>query len=634
MDAIFYNGDGSTEIQEIDFQQKKWVNYRFKEAELAPGKMSDMLQDLVYFSTIPFFEYLQTTREDTRKALKDLFLKRLGEFFDEALENDMPIEEVIQAKKARDFYSFMESLYSSWLKDSDLQTDMLIHELRDYTFVGLQPAFEEYYTLQAVFENKTGDQRQFPLSLIYFYDNASNYLLGRTATLSLYIATVMLDKLGYSPNPLTPKIRDVEAFEKEQLLIAKNTITEIRRTSKMCVLILNVTSSSIRFALFESEVLRARGTCLQIGFEANGSISYRVPDAPEKNFRAFMELKSHETTLDIILKLLTDKERGVIRSFVDIKAVGHYVKNGGEKLRSAALITDEVKTAIRDSFDLAPLHNPANLFGIEAAEWAFPNIPHVAVFDTAFFSSMPDVSYLYAVPYGYYERYGVRKYGTRGIAHSYAFSRAVDRFGVSPDRMKCVICDLGNTSSVSAVKNGLCIDTAEIIGATKSGPIDPTIVPYVMKKDAAICPDEIDQILNKKSGLFGVMDGIPNASGEGRDLTKMAAEGNQRAKLALSMLSHEVIQKIGGFAAEMGGIDALIFTGSAGVHDTLLRAMVLDKLTFLGVQLDKNANGIVGEEAEISGQDSRVRVFLIPDNEALEIAKQTLAVIGTERKKL
>ena len=153
-----------------------------------------------------------------------------------------------------------------------------------------------------------------------------------------------------------------------------------------------------------------------------------------------------------------------------------------------------------------------------------------------------------------------------------------------------------------------------------------------VKKDAAICPDEIDQVLNKKSGLFGVMDGIPNASGEGRDLTKMAAEGNPRAKLALSMLSHEVIQKIGGFAAEMGGIDAIIFTGSAGVHDTLLRAMVLDKLTFLDVQLDKNANEIIGEEAEISGQNSRVRVFLIPDNEALEIAKQTMDVIDTERK--
>ena len=398
----------------------------------------------------------------------------------------------------------------------------------------------------------------------------------------------------------------------------------------MKILVVNAGSSSLKYQLIdmENESVLAKGNCEQIGTES--TFTHKVPADETKNIKALpMEMQDHAAALKIVLDTLVDAEHGVIGSVKEIDAVGHRVLHGGEKFSGSVLVDDKVEEAIRECFDLGPLHNPANLTGIKACQKIMPGVPQVAVFDTGFHQTMPDYAYMYALPYEYYEKYGIRRYGFHGTSHRFVSKKCIELLG-NPEHSKIVTCHLGNGSSISAVVDGKCFDTTMgvtplegIMMGTRCGSIDPAIVPIIMKKEG-LTPDQMDIVMNKKSGMLGLC-----GTSDNRTIESRAREGDARAKLIESMLCHQLTKYIGGFAAAMGGLDAIVFTGGIGENNPQYRDRVCDQLKFMGVEINYEINDKLkrGPEGEISTPNSKVKVYVICTNEELMIARDTKEIV-------
>ena len=393
----------------------------------------------------------------------------------------------------------------------------------------------------------------------------------------------------------------------------------------MKVLVINAGSSSIKYQLIDmsNETVLAKGMCDRIGI-AGGNFKHKVPGKDDYKFD--VQMANHGEAIQIIVKALTDPEHGVINSMDEIKAVGHRVLHGGEKFSGSVIVNPDVIAAIEECCELGPLHNPHNLTGIRACEAIMPGVPQVAVFDTGFHQTMPDYAYLYALPYEYYEKYRIRRYGFHGTSHRYVSGRAAAMLGKDPKDTKIVTCHLGNGSSIAAVDGGKCFDTTMgltplegIMLGTRCGSIDPAIVPLLMEKEN-LTPKEIDNIMNKKSGILGVSQ----KTSDNRDIEQAAKDGDERAILIENMICHQLVKYIGGFAAAMGGINAIAFAGGIGENNPHYRARVAEKLAFLGVKIDAEKNAVRGKEIDISTPDSKIRMFVIPTDEELTIARDTL----------
>ncbi len=403
----------------------------------------------------------------------------------------------------------------------------------------------------------------------------------------------------------------------------------------MKILVINAGSSSIKYQLFDMDTkdVLAKGLCDRIGI-AGGNFKHKVPGRDD--YKIDVDMKNHAEAISLVLNTLVSKENGVIASLSEISAVGHRVLHGGEKLSGSVIIDDSVKQAIRDCFDLGPLHNPANLTGIEACEKLMPGVPQVAVFDTGFHQTMPDYAYMYALPYEYYEKYHIRRYGFHGTSHRYVSGRCAKLLGREDKQgLKIVTCHLGNGSSIAAVKDGKCFDTTMgltplegIIMGTRCGSIDPAIIPYLMKKEN-LTADEMDKIMNKKSGILGVSQ----VTSDNRDIEEGARNGNARYQLVESMLCHQLTKYVGGYAAAMGGVDAIVFTGGIGENNPQYRTRVAEKLAFMGVKIDEAANQRAkrqSDEIDISAPDATVKVFVIPTDEEYMIASDTMHLVKGE----
>ena len=397
----------------------------------------------------------------------------------------------------------------------------------------------------------------------------------------------------------------------------------------MKVLVINCGSSSLKYQLIDSqtEEVLAKGLCERIGID--GSLTYQ-PAGGEK-VKSDKAMPTHTEAIQFVIDALTDAETGVVKSLDEIGAVGHRVVHGGEKFASSVVITDEVKKAVEECNDLAPLHNPANLIGVAACEKLMPGTPMVAVFDTAFHQTMPEKAYMYGLPYEYYEKYKVRRYGFHGTSHSFVSKRAAEVMGKSYDEVKTIVCHLGNGSSVSAVLNGKCVDTSMgltplegLVMGTRSGDIDPAIMEFIAKKEN-LDIEGVMEVLNKKSGVFGISGGL---SSDFRDLTDAMNAGDKKAKIAMDVFSYRVAKYIGSYAAAMNGVDDIVFTAGIGENDDYVREEVCKYLGYLGVDFDSEVNkGLRGKEAELTKEGSKVKVFVIPTNEELAIARETLALV-------
>ncbi len=396
----------------------------------------------------------------------------------------------------------------------------------------------------------------------------------------------------------------------------------------MKILVINAGSSSLKYQLIDmsNEALLAKGICEQIG-DSNATFTHKVPADESKNIKESHLMADHSEAIQLVLDTLVSKENGVIASMDEIAAVGHRVLHGGEKFSGSVVVTEAVKEAVRECFKFGPLHNPANLKGIEACE-KIMSVPQVAVFDTGFHQTMPDYAYMYALPYEMYEKDGIRRYGFHGTSHRYVSQRAIAMLGGKAEGTKIVTCHLGNGSSISAVMDGKCFDTTMgltplegIIMGTRCGSIDPAIVTTIMK-EKNLTPDEMDTLMNKKSGMLGL-----TGTSDNRTIEQRAKEGDERAKLVESMLCHQLTKYIGGFAAAMGGIDAVVFTGGIGENNPQYRTRVAEKLAFLGTTIDEEKNKLRGEEVDISTPDSKLKLLVIPTNEELAIAHETLALV-------
>ncbi len=396
----------------------------------------------------------------------------------------------------------------------------------------------------------------------------------------------------------------------------------------MNVLVINCGSSSLKFQLInsESEKVLAKGLCERIGID--GRLTYQ----PEGGDKAVSDkaMPTHTEAIQFVIDALTDAETGVVKSLDEIGAVGHRVVHGGEKFASSVVITDEVKKAIEECNDLAPLHNPANLIGINACEKLMPGTPMVAVFDTAFHQTMPEKAYMYGLPYEYYDKYKVRSYGFHGTSHSFVSKRAAELAGKPYDEMKTIVCHLGNGASICAVENGKSVDTSMgltplegLVMGTRSGDIDPAILEFIAKKEGLDIAGLMN-MLNKKSGVQGLSNGL---SSDFRDLEEGANNGNKCAAIALSVFCYRVAKYVGSYAAAMNGVDMIAFTAGIGENSGTVRANVMEYLTYLGIGLDAEANGKRGEEIVISTPDSKVKVMVIPTNEELAIARETVALV-------
>ena len=396
----------------------------------------------------------------------------------------------------------------------------------------------------------------------------------------------------------------------------------------MNVLVINCGSSSLKFQLINSETegVLAKGLCERIGID--GRLTYQ-PEGGEKKTEE-LAMPTHTEAIQFVINALTDAERGVVKDLSEIGAVGHRVVHGGEKFANSVVITDEVKKAIEECNDLAPLHNPANLIGINACQELMPGTPMVAVFDTAFHQTMPEKAYMYGLPYEYYEKYAVRRYGFHGTSHSFVSKRAAEILGKSSDDMKTIVCHLGNGASISAVLNGKCVDTSMgltplegLVMGTRSGDIDPAILEFIAKKEDMNIT-ELMNMLNKKSGVYGLSN---NLSSDFRDLETAADEGNKQAQVALDVFCYRVAKYVGSYVAAMNGVDTIVFTAGIGENAGLVRTKVCEYLGYLGITLDQEANGKRGEEIAISTPDSKVTVMVIPTNEELAIARETVALV-------
>ena len=397
----------------------------------------------------------------------------------------------------------------------------------------------------------------------------------------------------------------------------------------MKVLVINAGSSSLKYQLLDTESgeVMAKGLCERIGID--GVLTHTGNKSDEK-FKFDIAMPTHKEAIQSVINILLDPEKGVISSMSEIDAVGHRVVHGGEFFSDSVIITEKVIKAIEDCVPLAPLHNPPNLTGIEACrEVMGPDVPMVAVFDTAFHQTMPAKAYLYGLPIEYYKNYKVRRYGFHGTSHSFVSKRAVEFLGLDKDNSKVIVCHLGNGSSISAVQNGKCVDTTMgltplegVVMGTRSGSIDPAIVEYIAKKENLDLAGVMN-VLNKKSGLQG-MSGV---SSDMRDLRAAAAEGNEDAKNAIEVLCYGIAKYVGGYVAAMNGVDAIVFTAGIGENVGMIREKVCSYLGFLGVTIDAKANEAMGEEVVISGADSKVKVAVIPTNEELAICRDTVALV-------
>lgn len=397
----------------------------------------------------------------------------------------------------------------------------------------------------------------------------------------------------------------------------------------MNILVINCGSSSLKFQLIdaETEKLIAKGLCERIGIE--GSQMTYTPTGGEKQKRA-VPMPDHKAAIKLVLEALTDPSFGAIRDLKEIGAVGHRIVHGGEKFAASTLIDEKVLEAIRECNDLAPLHNPANLIGIEACQALMPGVPMAAVFDTAFHQTMPEEAYLYGIPYHYYEDYKIRRYGFHGTSHSYVSGEAAKLLGKPYEELKMIVCHLGNGASVSAVKNGRCVDTSMgltplegLIMGTRSGDLDPAIIEFLCnreKKDV----HEILNVLNKESGVLGLSGGF---SSDFRDLEDAYQEGQENAVRTMKAFAYRVVKYIGAYTAAMNGVDAICFTAGLGENSPFIRNMICEYLGYLGITLDQEANGKRGENILISTPDSRTKVLVIPTNEELAIARETYALV-------
>ena len=397
----------------------------------------------------------------------------------------------------------------------------------------------------------------------------------------------------------------------------------------MNILVINCGSSSLKFQLInaESEEVLAKGLCERIGID--GRLTYQ-PAGGEKEISE-KAMPTHTEAIQFVIDALTNEKTGVVKSLSEIGAVGHRIVHGGEKFASSVVITEEVKKAVEECNDLAPLHNPANLIGVEACEKLMPGTPMVAVFDTAFHQTMPEKAYMYGLPYEYYEKYKVRRYGFHGTSHSYVSKKAAEVMEKAYDEVKTIVCHLGNGASVSAVLNGKSVDTSMgltplegLVMGTRSGDIDPAIMEFIAQKEN-LDIEGIMNVLNKKSGVFGLSGGI---SSDFRDLTGAMAEGDKKAKIALEVFAYRVAKYIGAYAAAMNGVDDIVFTAGIVENVSYVREQVCSYLGYLGVELDPDANEkFRGEQGEITKPGCKVRVFVIPTNEELAIARETLALV-------
>ena len=397
----------------------------------------------------------------------------------------------------------------------------------------------------------------------------------------------------------------------------------------MKVLVINCGSSSLKFQLIDSdsEAVIAKGLCERIGIEG-GIIGYS-PTGGEKQEKQ-VEMPDHKKAISLVIEALTDKDTGVVSDLKEIGAVGHRVVHGGEKFTKSVLINADVKKAIEEVSDLAPLHNPANLIGINACEELMPGVPMVAVFDTAFHQTMPEEAYFYALPYEYYDKYRVRRYGFHGTSHDFVSARIAEILGKKREDLKIIVCHLGTGASVSAVKNGKCVDTSMgltplegLIMGTRSGDLDPSIVEFICKKENMGVSDMLN-VLNKKSGVLGLSAGLGS---DFRDLEKGYNEGNAGGKRAIEGFVYRVVKYIGAYAAAMDGVDVICFTAGVGENSGFVRKKIVERIGFLGIKLDEAANGKRGEEIAISTADSKTAVWVVPTNEELAICRDTVALV-------
>ena len=396
----------------------------------------------------------------------------------------------------------------------------------------------------------------------------------------------------------------------------------------MNILVINCGSSSLKYQLInsDSEAVLAKGLCERIGID--GSVLTHTPAGKDK-VRIETPMPNHTVAVQLVIDALTNAEHGVIKSLDEIGAVGHRVVHGGEKFASSVVITDEVMKAIEECNDLAPLHNPANLIGINSCKEIMPNVPMVAVFDTAFHQTMPEKAYLYGLPYEYYEKYKVRRYGFHGTSHDYVSTRVAQLLGKKREDLKIIVCHLGNGASVSAVDHGKCVDTSMgltplegLIMGTRSGDMDPAICDFICQKEG-LTSAEMNTVLNKKSGVLG-MSGV---SSDFRDVEAAANEGNHQAAAALDAFYYRVAKYIGAYTAAMNGVDAIAFTAGVGENNIGGRAEICKYLGYLGTEIDSDKNNVRGEERIISKDGSKVTLMAIPTNEELAIARQTLELV-------
>nr|WP_122011629.1 acetate kinase [Maliibacterium massiliense] len=397
----------------------------------------------------------------------------------------------------------------------------------------------------------------------------------------------------------------------------------------MNVLVINAGSSSLKYQLInmDNESIIAKGNAERIGIE--GSKLTHKP-AGREDFVIQAPMPTHTEAIRMVLDALVDKDHGVIADMSEIHAVGHRVLHCGEKYNCSMRIDDAVMDAIREAVPLGPLHNPANIMGIEACQQVMPDVPQVAVFDTAFHQTMPAYAYLYGIPYDYYKRLKIRRYGFHGTSHRYVSGRVAELMGKPASALRIITCHLGNGASIAAVKNGKVVDTSMgltplegLLMGTRSGDGDPAVLQFIMNNDH-IDIDEMLNILNKQSGLLGVS----GLSSDMRDIEKAANEGHARAKIALDMFCYRVKKYIGAYAAAMGGVDAVVFTGGIGENTRIVRRMAVEGLEFMGIKLDAQKNDCRAAEVKISAADSQAEIWIVPTNEELVIARDTVALSG------
>lgn len=396
----------------------------------------------------------------------------------------------------------------------------------------------------------------------------------------------------------------------------------------MKILVINCGSSSLKYQILEmtTETLLCKGLVEKIGITGSTITHEKIG---ENKLVLEYAMKDHKDAIEQVLEVIRDKEYGVVKSMDEIGAVGHRIGHGGERYNRSVIVTDDVIKAITDCIPLAPLHNPANLLGISACQSLMPGTPNVAVFDTAFHQTMPPESYIYAIPYEYYKKYGIRRYGFHGTSHKYVAEKASQMLNINLDDLKIITCHLGNGASVSAIKRGKCIDTSMgftplegLVMGTRSGDIDPAIVTYIREKEN-LPQGKVNEILNKRSGMLG----ISGVSSDFRDIEAAVAEGNERAALALKVFAHKVKFYIGAYIAEMNGVDAIVFTAGVGENDVTMRELICNEMGNLGIKLDLVKNKVRGKETIISMDDSKVKILLVPTNEELMIARDTLKLV-------